>query len=41
MSEPWLMALQTAGMPSAPSSSATTDSTVSAMFVPVSPSGTG
>jgi len=41
MSEPWLMALHTAAMSSTPSSSATTDSIVKAMLVPVSPSGTG
>ncbi len=35
------MALHVEGMSSEPSSSATTDSSVSAMFVPVSPSGTG
>ncbi len=42
MSEPWLMAWQTAGRsPSAPASSSHTAPSVSAMFVPVSPSGTG
>ena len=41
MSEPWLMALQVVPMSSTPSSSLTTDSRVRAMFVPVSPSGTG
>ena len=36
------MALQVAAMsPAVPSSSVTTDSTVRAMLVPVSPSGTG
>lgn len=39
---PWLMALQVGSSPwSAPSSSATTASSVRAMLVPVSPSGTG
>ena len=42
MSEPWLMALHVAAMSAAACvSSSTTDSSVSAMFVPVSPSGTG
>ena len=41
ISEPWLMALHMVPMSSAPSSSDTTDSSVRAMFVPVSPSGTG
>ena len=42
MSEPWLMALQVAPMSGgAWVSSSTTDSRVRAMFVPVSPSGTG
>ena len=41
MSEPWLIALHTAAISAGPSSSATTDSIVRAMFVPVSPSGTG
>ena len=43
MSEPWLMALQVASRSSsgAVSISATTASRVRAMFVPVSPSGTG
>ena len=42
MREPWLMALQVPAMSSgAPSSSSTTESSVRAMFVPVSPSGTG
>ncbi len=43
MSEPWLMALQVAAMSSAstPSSDSQTEASVSAMLVPVSPSGTG
>ena len=42
ISEPWLNALHVATMSSpAVPTSATTDSSVSAMFVPVSPSGTG
>ena len=42
ISEPWLIALHVSSMASpAPSSSATTASRVRAMFVPVSPSGTG
>ena len=44
ISEPWPMALHTAARPapaSTPSSSLTTASRVSAMLVPVSPSGTG
>ena len=43
ISEPCPMARQTSGMPApfTPSSSVTTASRVSAMFVPVSPSGTG
>ena len=42
MSEPWLIALHVAAMsPPAVAISATTDSRVSAMLVPVSPSGTG
>ena len=41
MREPWRTALHTAGMPSAPSNSFTTDSRVRAMLVPMSPSGTG
>ncbi len=44
MSEPWPMALQTRGRPEpagTPSSSVTTASSVRAMLVPVSPSGTG
>ncbi len=42
MSDPWLMALHVAAMSGpAATSSATTDSRVSAMLVPVSPSGTG
>jgi hypothetical protein len=39
--EPRLIAWHTSGMDSAVPSSAHTDSSVSAMFVPVSPSGTG
>jgi hypothetical protein len=41
MSEPCDTARQISAIPSAESSSPTTDSSVSAMFVPVSPSGTG
>ncbi len=46
MSDPWATALHTAAicsepLPSRPVSSVTTDSRVSAMLVPVSPSGTG
>ena len=41
MSKPCAMAWQTSGMARADPSSWTTDSTVSVMFVPVSPSGTG
>ena len=42
MSEPWAIALQIDAMSvSAPSSSSTTDRSVSDMLVPVSPSGTG
>ena len=43
MSEPWLTAAHTAAIsaPFGSGSSATTDSKVNAMFVPVSPSGTG
>ena len=44
MSEPWPMARHTsdsADPDGTPSSSATTASSVKAMFVPVSPSGTG
>ena len=43
ISEPWAMARQVAARSGAsrPSSSAATDSMVSAMLVPVSPSGTG
>ncbi len=42
ISDPWLTALHVEAMSSpAPSSSDSTDSTVSAMLVPVSPSGTG
>ena len=41
MSEPRLTAWHTSSIESAVRSSALTDSSVSAMFVPVSPSGTG
>ncbi len=42
ISEPCAMAAHTAGIASgAPASSSSTDSTVNAMLVPVSPSGTG
>ena len=41
ISEPRLMAWQTSSIDSAVRSSALTDSSVSAMLVPVSPSGTG
>ena len=43
MSDPWAIALQAADRSgrSSPSSSEATDSSVRAMFVPVSPSGTG
>ena len=41
MSDPCAIAWQTSGMASAEPSSCTTDSRVSVMFVPVSPSGTG
>ncbi len=41
ISEPWAMALHTAARSSSSPSSDTTDSRVSAMLVPVSPSGTG
>ena len=44
ISDPWLTARQTSAMAARsprPSSSSTTASSVSAMFVPVSPSGTG
>ncbi len=41
ISDPWAIASQTSGIPSAEESSWTTDSSVSVMFVPVSPSGTG
>ena len=41
MSEPRDMAVHTSPIASAVASSCATDSSVSAMFVPVSPSGTG
>ena len=41
MSDPWAIARHTEAMSSAPFTLLTTDSSVSAMLVPVSPSGTG